>query len=111
MDDFHNKPCEPSQMGDPMMPPEEIQLQNTRIPSWEIIEEGGVKKLHKQFKFKNFQQALSFTNRLGEIAEKEDHHPSILTEWGRVCVTWWTYDVKGLHINDFIMAARTDRLV
>ncbi len=111
MEDLHRKPFEPCRMGDPLMTPEEIKVQRTNIPYWEIVDVSGVKKLHREFKFKNFQQALAFTNRLGEIAEKEDHHPSILTEWGRVCVTWWTHTVQGLHINDFIMAAMTDRLI
>ena len=54
--------------------------------------------------------ALEFTNQVGELAEQEDHHPSILTEWGRVTVTWWTHAVSGLHVNDFISAAKTDQL-
>jgi 4a-hydroxytetrahydrobiopterin dehydratase len=49
--------------------------------------------------------------QVGQIAEEEGHHPSILTEWGRVTVTWWTHKIKGLHRNDFIMAAKTDRLL
>jgi 4a-hydroxytetrahydrobiopterin dehydratase len=53
---------------------------------------------------------LEFTNQVGELAEKEDHHPTILTEWGKVTVTWWTHVVKGLHLNDFISAAKTDQI-
>ena len=53
-------------------------------------------------------QALAFTNKVGELAEAEDHHPAILTEWGLVTVTWWTHKVKGLHRNDLIMASKTD---
>lgn len=58
------------------------------------------------FKFKDFAEALAFTNKVGQIAEEEGHHPSILTEWGGVTVTWWTHKIKGLHRNDFIMAAK-----
>jgi len=53
---------------------------------------------------------LRFANRVGEIAEAEGHHPAILTEWGKVNVAWWTHKIKGLHKNDFIMAAKTDCL-
>ena len=55
-------------------------------------------------------QALAFTNKIGELAEAEAHHPAVLTEWGRTTVTWWTHKIKGLHRNDFVMAAKTDQL-
>ena len=60
-------------------------------------------------RFADFAAALDFTNRIGALAESEDHHPAILTEWGRVTIGWWTHVVGGLHRNDFIMAAQTDR--
>ena len=60
---------------------------------------------------KNFIEAMAFTNKIAMIAEKEDHHPLIVTEWGRVKVQWWTHKIKGLHKNDFIMAAKTDALM
>ncbi len=63
------------------------------------------------FKFKNFLEALDFTNKVGEIAESEGHHPEITTEWGKVTVQWWTHKIKGLHENDFGMAAKTDLLL
>lgn len=78
------------------------------VPGWEIIDRNGVPSLVKTYKFPNFSAALSFTNRVGQQAEDQDHHPAILTEWGRVMVTWWTHVAHGLHRNDFIMAARTD---
>ncbi|MEP0825876.1 MAG: 4a-hydroxytetrahydrobiopterin dehydratase, partial [Nitrososphaera sp.] len=65
----------------------------------------------KSFAFKDFAEALAFTNRVGAIAEQEGHHPDILTEWGKVTVSWWTHKIKGLHKNDFIMAAKTDALL
>ena len=86
----------------------EIQKLSSRIPEWDLIEVGKIKRLERKFKFKNFEEAMDFTNRVGELAEKEDHHPALLTEWGSVTVTWWTHSVGGLHRNDFIMAARTD---
>jgi 4a-hydroxytetrahydrobiopterin dehydratase len=75
-----------------------------------LIERDGIPRLERVFKFKNFAQALAFTNQVGALAEAEDHHPAILTEWGKVTVSWWTHKIKGLHQNDFIMAARTDGL-
>jgi 4a-hydroxytetrahydrobiopterin dehydratase len=66
--------------------------------------------LHVHGKFKNFSQALEFTNKIGAIAEEEDHHPLIITEYGRVTVDWWTHMIGGLHKNDFIMAAKTDEI-
>jgi len=53
---------------------------------------------------------MDFTNQVAKIANDEDHHPAILTEWGKVTVTWWTHKIRGLHLNDFIMAAKTDQL-
>ena len=62
------------------------------------------------FSVDDFAQALEFTNKVGELAEEEGHHPALLTEWGRTTVTWWTHKIRGLHRNDFIMAAKTDEL-
>jgi 4a-hydroxytetrahydrobiopterin dehydratase len=81
-----------------------------QLPDWQIVEIQGVKRLERLFKFRNFRESLAFTNQVGEIAEQEDHHPLIQTEWGRVTVNWWTHKIKGLHRNDFIMAAKTDEL-
>jgi 4a-hydroxytetrahydrobiopterin dehydratase len=58
----------------------------------------------------DFQQALDFTNKVGQLANQENHHPALLTEWGKVKVDWWTHKIKGLHRNDFIMAAKTDEV-
>lgn len=77
---------------------------------WTIVEVDHVPRLERTFRFKNFAQALVFTNRVGELAEAEEHHPQLLTEWGRVKVGWWTHAIKDLHQNDFIMAAKTDAL-
>jgi 4a-hydroxytetrahydrobiopterin dehydratase len=78
------------------------------LPNWGIIEREGIPRLECSFQFKDFQSALDFTNRIGAIAEETDHHPAILVSWGRAAVSWWTHFVKGLHQNDFIMAARTE---
>lgn len=88
--------------------PPEIQNLLGQVLGWQLIDRDGTMIITKTFKFQNFNSALSFTNHVGQQAEDQDHHPAILTEWGQVTVTWWTHSVKGLHRNDFIMAARTD---
>jgi 4a-hydroxytetrahydrobiopterin dehydratase len=88
----------------------EIAELQPEVPDWEITEQEGIKKLNRVFRFDDFAKALAFTNALGELAEEEDHHPALLTEWGRVTVTWWTHKIKGLHRNDFVMAAKADEL-
>ena len=81
-----------------------------QLSEWKIVTREGVRQLERTFKFKNFVQALAFTNHVGEIAEAEGHHPDVLTQWGRVVVWWSTHKIKNLHRNDFIMAAKTDQL-
>ena len=102
--------CVPCRGGEPTLTDEEIASLRPEAPDWMVVEREGVLRLERLFKFKNFVQAMEFTNRLGELAEEQGHHPTILTEWGKVTVTWWTHKIKGLHRNDFIMAAKTDEL-
>ena len=80
-----------------------------QLNDWRIDQSKPQLQLVRSFKFKNFEQALLFTNRIADLAEQVNHHPAILLEWGKVTVSWWTHIIGGLHINDFIMAARTDR--
>ena len=84
--------------------------QLTQIPDWTIIEVNGMKQLQRIFTFNNFAEALAFTNKVGALAESEGHHPALLTEWGRVTVTWWTHSVGGVSSKDYSMAAQTDKL-
>lgn len=95
---------------EPPLSAEQIAALQPQIPEWRLIEKDGIPRLERIFKFKNFVEAVAFTNKVALIAEKEDHHPLIILEWGRVTVQWWTHKIKGLHMNDFIMAARTDLL-
>ncbi|HZJ23170.1 MAG TPA: 4a-hydroxytetrahydrobiopterin dehydratase [Anaerolineales bacterium] len=103
--------CVACRAGEPTVTDSEIDTLHPQIPEWQIKEVDGVKRLERVFKFKNFAQALEFTNKVGAIAEEEDHHPMIITEYGKATVTWWTHKIKGLHKNDFIMAAKTDELL
>jgi len=82
---------------------------SSQVPDWRVVTRDGVERLERLFRFADFAGALDFTNRIGALAEAEDHHPAILTEWGRVTIGWWTHVVGGLHRNDFVMAAQTDR--
>lgn len=100
----------PSQGGEPTSTEEEMVELKAKLPDWRVVEQDGVKRLRRVFNFEDFAQALAFTNQVGEIAEEEGHHPVLVTEWGQVTVTWWTHKIGGLHQNDFVMAAKTDRL-
>jgi 4a-hydroxytetrahydrobiopterin dehydratase len=102
--------CVPCRGGEPTATEAEIAGLRRQVPDWQIVERDGIKHLERKFKFKNFAEALTFTNLVRRLAEAEGHHPSILTEWGNVTVAWWTHKIKGLHRNDFIMAAKTDQL-
>ncbi len=93
----------------PVVTEAEVRELKPQMPEWAMIEEDGIPKLDRLFKFRNFTQALAFTAAVGDIAEAEGHHPRIVTEWGRVRVTWWTHKIRNLHRNDFIMAAKTDQ--
>ena len=96
-------------IGGPPLSRAEAEVYLSQIPDWNIIEIDGIDRLERQYKFNNFQEAMNFTNRIGELAEQEDHHPTILIEWGKVKVNWWTHAVGGLHLNDFILAAKSDQ--
>lgn len=102
--------CEACEANSPQITQAEIEQFKPQIPGWQIIEREGQLRLEKVYKFPDFQRAIAFTNAVGEEAEKEGHHPALLTEWGKVTVTWWTHAISGLHKNDFIMAAKTDRI-
>ena len=82
----------------------------TELDGWVIDSADGIDKLIHTFDFPNFVSALAFANTVGELAETENHHPQLIVEWGRVDVCWWTHSIGGLHLNDFIMAARCDEL-
>ena len=102
--------CEACQRGAPTVTEAEMGELLPQVPEWRVEEVDGVPRLVRSFEFPDFVSALAFTNRVGEVAEEEGHHPAITTEWGRVTVQWWTHKISGLHKNDFIMAAKTDEV-
>lgn len=102
--------CVACQRGAPQVSAAEILELHSQVPEWHLLEREGIPQLERSFKFKNFAEALAFTDQVGNLAEAEGHHPAILTEWGKATVTWWTHKIRGLHRNDFIMAAKTDEI-
>ena len=110
MSELSEMKCTACRGGEPTLTEAEIGELRLRVPGWQLVEREGIKRLECVFGFRNFAEALAFTDRVGEQAEEEGHHPALLTEWGRVTVTWWTHKIGGLHRNDFIMAAKTDEL-
>ena len=87
---------------------QEQQTRLSELDDWQIVMNNKVPQLQKVYRFKDFATALAFTQRVGDMAEQADHHPALLTEWGKVTVRWWSHDRGGLHPNDFRLAARTD---
>jgi 4a-hydroxytetrahydrobiopterin dehydratase len=102
--------CVACRGGEPTVTDAEIEDLMLHVMGWQVKEVEGVKRLERVFKLKNFVEAIAFTDKIAVIAEEQGHHPLIVTEWGRVTVQWWTHKIKGLHRNDFIMAAKTDEI-
>jgi 4a-hydroxytetrahydrobiopterin dehydratase len=102
--------CQACQPGSPKVTDDERHELQPQIPEWEETEVNGVPRLRRTYRFDGWKPAVDFTNAVATLAEEQDHHPLIRLEWGKVQVSWWTHAIKGLHRNDFIMAARTDVL-
>jgi pterin-4a-carbinolamine dehydratase len=101
--------CSPVEANTPRLSKREIGQLKEGLPGWETHEKKGELRLEKSFQFDDFSHALAFTDWIAQLANEENHHPAILTEWGKATVTWWTHKIRGLHKNDFIMAAKTDQ--
>jgi 4a-hydroxytetrahydrobiopterin dehydratase len=102
--------CVACRRDEPTVTDAEIADLQPQVSDWEVLELDGINRLRRVFSFDDFAQALEFTNKVGALAEDEGHHPALLTEWGRTTVTYWTHKIRGLHRNDFVMAAKTDVL-
>jgi len=98
------KSCVPCQGGMPPLSQEEAESLLAQTPGWSLTQEGT--RLERRFDFKSFAAALAFVNRVGEIAEQEEHHPDISFGWGYATVVYYTHKIGGLHENDFVMAAK-----
>ncbi len=102
--------CTACRKGEPPASDSDVRLWLGQLPEWRLAEEVSPRRITRKFRFSGFADALLFTSQVGSLAESEGHHPEIVTAWGRVTVSWWTHAVKGLHLNDFVMAAKTDEL-
>lgn len=106
--DLAGETCDACRTDSPRVTAAEQAALSPQIPEWEIREVDGVPRLERRFRFASYPDALAFTQRVGEAAEAEDHHPMITVEARRVTVAWWTRAILWLHRNDYIMAAKTD---
>ena len=106
-----NQTCVACRRDAPRVTNEEMAALLPEIPDWELQDHGSVPRLVRTYRVPTFRDAVSLTNAIANLAEAEGHHPALLTEWGKVTVSWWTHKIRGLHRNDFIMAAKTDALV
>jgi len=88
----------------------ELQAQSAKSQQWQLVEDQGVLKLACEFPTKRYQHSIAFVNQIAELAESVNHHPLLVVEYGVVTVQWWSHIIKGLHRNDFIMAAKTSEL-
>lgn len=102
-----DKTCVPCRGGVPALHGADLLPLSAQVPNWTVVEEH---HLHRTFGFPDFRQALSFTNRVGELAEEQGHHPDLCLGWGKVEVSIWTHKINGLTESDFVLAAKIDRL-
>ena len=102
--------CVACRPGAPPVGDADVRSLLREIPEWRVVDRDGVRQLERVYTFPDFVRALAFTSAVGAIAEEAAHHPALTTEWGRVTVRWWTHAISGLHRNDFVMAAKTDRV-
>lgn len=110
MSDLTKKHCVPCERGDPPLPSSEEDKLKVQVPDWSLLRDGE-HKLRRQFKFKTFMDAIGFVNKVAKIAEEEGHHPDIYVFYNKVQLDLFTHAVGGLSENDFIVAAKIDRVL
>ena len=109
MNELAQRECVPCKGGIPPLQGDTLRAFHKKLGGeWRLVREH---HLEKEFRFRDFRQALDFTNRVGELAEAQNHHPEITLGWGRVVVAIWTHKIDGLTESDFVFAAKTDQLV
>jgi 4a-hydroxytetrahydrobiopterin dehydratase len=101
------KTCVPCRGGVPPLRGDELQTLAKQVPEWSVVDKHHIERT---FDFNDFKQALAFTNRIGDLAEEQGHHPDIHLTWGKVGVKLWTHKIDGLTESDFVMAAKIERL-
>lgn len=107
-DTLAEKTCTPCRGGIPPLERDEAARYLAQVPDWELVDDG--RRIQRSYRFKSFRDAFAFVGRVAELAEAEGHHPEICFGWGHATVSLQTRKIKGLHENDFIMAAKIDRL-
>ena len=109
MNSLLEKKCTPCELGAPIVPDEDQILLLKDLDGW-LLDKSETPKLIKVFKFTNYANTINFVDSIAGLAESEDHHPKITLEWGIVCIEWWSHKIEGLHMNDFICAAKSDKI-
>jgi 4a-hydroxytetrahydrobiopterin dehydratase len=109
MTELATKTCTPCRGGVPPLDRQQAEAYLEQADEWQLLDDG--KRIERRFRFKNFREALAFVDRVGALAEAEAHHPDISFGWGYATVSLYTHKIKGLHENDFIMAAKINRLL
>ena len=107
MSELSAKTCVPCRGGVPALNVEQTAPLLRQVPDWEVVAQH---HLHREIGFPDFVSALAFVNRLGELAERQGHHPDIYLAWGKVGIKIWTHKIDGLTESDFILAAKIDEL-
>ena len=110
MEQLSNAQCEACDISAKPASEPEIKSYMAQVQGWEIINDEGIQKLSQTFTTQNYTRSMSFTNEVAKLAESINHHPQMVVEYGSVTVVWWSHKIKGLHKNDFIMAAKTSEL-
>ena len=105
-----DRQCEACRPGSPQVTDAERAELMAALSGWTVDRVDGMDQLAAEYRFADFAAALDFVGKIGDLAEAENHHPKLVLEWGRAEVHWWTHSIGGLHLNDFIMAARSDRV-
>ncbi|MDB2611678.1 4a-hydroxytetrahydrobiopterin dehydratase [Gammaproteobacteria bacterium] len=109
MTELSKETCSACEIGAPLVSNDEQAELLKELDGW-IIDRSGIPKLIKEFKLTNYEHSIAFANLIANLAESEDHHPKIILEWGKVSLEWWSHKIKGLHMNDFICAAKSDKI-
>jgi 4a-hydroxytetrahydrobiopterin dehydratase len=109
MTELATRTCTPCRGGVPPLDRDQAEAYLDQADQWQLLDEG--KRIERRFRFKNFREALAFVDRVGVLAEAEAHHPDISFGWGYATVSLYTHKIKGLHENDFIIAAKINRLL
>ena len=90
--------------------PEQVAQLMPQLPEWTIITIDTIEQLYRAYSLKDFNAAISFSNKIAAIADNADHHPRLSVEWAKLSVYWWSHSIGGLHLNDLVMAAKTDEI-